>query len=168
MQIAANNPTRKSWLNVADNCDFPIQNIPFGVFITKDDIITIGTRIGEYAIDLGAFHQLGYFEGIPLTDDMFMQDSLNDFISDGRKTWRLVRNRIAEVFDAKNANLRDNLKHREVIIFDVNEVEMLLPISVGDYTDFYSSKEHATNVGVMFRGADNALMPIWFDMNLVL
>lgn len=164
MQIAANNPTRKSWLNVAENCDFPIQNIPFGVFITKDDIITIGTRIGEYAIDLGAFHQLGYFEGIPLTDDMFMQDSLNDFISDGRKTWRLVRNRIAEVFDAKNANLRDNLKHREVIIFDVNEVEMLLPISVGDYTDFYSSKEHATNVGLMFRGADNALMPNWLHM----
>lgn len=164
MQISANNPNRKSWLNVAENCDFPIQNIPFGVFITKDDIITIGTRIGEYAIDLGAFHQLGYFEGIPLTDDMFMQDSLNDFISDGRKTWRLVRNRIAEVFDAKNASLRDNLKHREVIIFDVNEVEMLLPISVGDYTDFYSSKEHATNVGVMFRGADNALMPNWLHM----
>ncbi|KUO68228.1 MAG: fumarylacetoacetase, partial [Lutibacter sp. BRH_c52] len=149
---------------VAENCDFPIQNIPFGVFITKDDIITIGTRIGEYAIDLGAFHQLGYFEGIPLTDDMFMQDSLNDFISDGRKTWRLVRNRIAEVFDAKNASLRDNLKHREVIIFDVNEVEMLLPIHVGDYTDFYSSKEHATNVGIMFRGADNALMPNWLHM----
>jgi fumarylacetoacetase len=164
MQIAANNPNRKSWLNVAENCDFPIQNIPFGVFITKDDIITIGTRIGEYAIDLGAFHQLGYFEGIPLTDDMFMQDSLNDFISDGRKTWRLVRNRIAEVFDAKNASLRDNLKHREVIIFDVNEVEMLLPIHVGDYTDFYSSKEHATNVGIMFRGADNALMPNWLHM----
>jgi fumarylacetoacetase len=164
MQIAANNPTRKSWLNVAENCDFPIQNIPFGVFITKDDIITIGTRIGEYAIDLGAFHQLGYFEGIPLTDDMFMQDSLNDFISDGRKTWRLVRNRIAEVFDTKNASLRDNLKHREVIIFDVNEIEMLLPISVGDYTDFYSSKEHATNVGVMFRGAENALMPNWLHM----
>ncbi|MFZ2284799.1 MAG: fumarylacetoacetase [Lutibacter sp.] len=164
MQIAANNPNRKSWLNVAENCDFPIQNIPFGVFITKDDIITIGTRIGEFAIDLGAFHQLGYFEGIPLTDDMFMQDSLNDFISDGRKTWRLVRNRIAEVFDAKNASLRDNLKHREVIIFDVNEIEMLLPISVGDYTDFYSSKEHATNVGGIFRGADNALMPNWLHI----
>ncbi|HEY9168910.1 MAG TPA: fumarylacetoacetase [Lutibacter sp.] len=164
MQIAANNPNRKSWLKVAEGCDFPIQNIPFGVFITRDDIITIGTRIGEYAIDLGAFHQLGYFEGIPLTDDMFMQDSLNDFISDGRKTWRLVRNRIADIFDEKNAILRDNLMHREVIIFDVNEVEMLLPISVGDYTDFYSSKEHATNVGLMFRGAENALMPNWLHM----
>lgn len=164
MLITANNPTRKSWLNIEKGCDFPIQNIPFGVFFTKDDIITIGTRIGEYAIDLGAFHQLGYFNGIPLTDDMFMQDSLNDFISDGRKTWRLVRNRIADVFDAKNPILRDNPKHRDVIIFDINEVEMLLPISVGDYTDFYSSKEHATNVGVMFRGKDNALMPNWLHM----
>ena len=102
MLITANNPDRKSWLKVEKGCDFPIQNIPFGVFFTKDDIITIGTRIGEYAIDLGAFHQLGYFDGIPLTDDMFMQDSLNDFISDGRKTWRLIRNRIADTFDAEH------------------------------------------------------------------
>ncbi|MFK5959062.1 MAG: fumarylacetoacetase [Lutibacter sp.] len=164
MLITANNPTRRSWLKVEKESDFPIQNIPFGVFFTKDDIITIGTRIGEYAIDLGAFHQLGYFDGIPLTDDMFMQDSLNDFISDGRKTWRLVRNRIAEIFDEKNSSLRDNVKHKEIIIFDVNEVEMLLPINVGDYTDFYSSKEHATNVGVMFRGKENALMPNWLHM----
>lgn len=164
MKISANNPNRKSWLHVDKNSDFPIQNIPFGVFITKEDIITIGTRIGDYAIDLGAFHQLGYFEGIPLTDDMFMQDSLNDFISDGRKTWRLVRNRIADIFDAKNEVLRDNTKHREIIIFDVDEIEMLLPVNVGDYTDFYSSKEHATNVGEMFRGKENALMPNWLHI----
>ena len=164
MQITANNPALKSWLCVKENCDFPIQNIPFGVFITKDDIITIGTRIGEYAIDLGAFHQLGYFKDIPLTDDIFMQDSLNDFIADGRKTWRLVRNRIADVFSAENTSLKNNQKHRDTIIFDVNEVEMLLPVDIGDYTDFYSSKEHATNVGVMFRGKDNALMPNWLHV----
>jgi fumarylacetoacetase len=164
MKITANNPDRKSWLPVESDSDFPIQNIPFGVFITKDDIITIGTRIGEFAIDLGAFHQLGYFDGIPLTDDMFMQDSLNDFIADGRKTWRLVRNRIADVFDKNNPKLQQNEKHKEVIIFDVNEVEMLMPIDVGDYTDFYSSKEHATNVGKMFRGEDNALMPNWLHI----
>ncbi|AMC10071.1 fumarylacetoacetase [Lutibacter profundi] len=164
MQITANNPDRKSWLHVNKDTDFPIQNIPFGVFLTKEDIITIGTRIGEYAIDLGAFHQLGYFDGIPLTDDMFMQDSLNDFIADGRKTWRLVRNRIADVFDAENSSLRENKKHRDIIIFDMNDVEMLLPIDVGDYTDFYSSKEHATNVGMMFRGKENALMPNWLHM----
>lgn len=164
MKITANNPDRKSWLPVDSDSDFPIQNIPFGVFITKDDIITIGTRIGEFAIDLGAFHQLGYFNGIPLTDDMFMQDSLNDFIADGRKTWRHVRNRIADVFDVNNPKLQQNKKHKEVIIFDVNEVEMLMPIDVGDYTDFYSSKEHATNVGKMFRGEDNALMPNWLHI----
>jgi fumarylacetoacetase len=164
MQIIANDPNRKSWLAFEKGSDFPIQNIPFGVFFTKENVITIGTRIGEYAIDLSAFHQLGYFDGIPLTDDLFMQDSLNDFIADGRKTWRLVRNRIAEVFDAENPSLRNNEKHKEVIIFDVNEVEMLLPVDVGDYTDFYSSKEHATNVGVMFRGKENALMPNWLHM----
>ena len=81
MLISANNPDRKSWLHVDKNSDFPIQNIPFGVFLTRDDIITIGTRIGDTAIDLGALHQLGYFDGIPLTDDIFLQDSLNDFIA---------------------------------------------------------------------------------------
>ena len=84
MPTHTNNPNRKSWLNVDAHSDFPIQNIPFGVFLTKDDVITIGTRIGDYAIDLGALQQLNYFEGIELTDDMFMQDTLNDFISDGK------------------------------------------------------------------------------------
>src|SRR6056300_613858 len=112
MPIETNNPSKKSWLEVAKNSDFPIQNIPFGVFLTRDDIITIGTRIGDYAIDLGALHQLGYFEGIPLTDDIFLQDSLNDFIADGRKTWRLVRNRIADIFDVTKSGLRDHKEHK--------------------------------------------------------
>lgn len=164
MPITANNPNRKSWLNVPKDSDFPIQNIPFGVFLTKDDIITIGTRIGDYAIDLGAMQQLNYFEGIELTDDMFMQDTLNDFISDGKKTWRLVRNRIGDLFDIENPKLRDNKEHREIIIFNINEVEMQLPVLIGDYTDFYSSKEHATNVGKMFRDPENALLPNWLHI----
>ena len=164
MLITANNTNRKSWLNVNKGSDFPIQNIPFGVFLTRDDIITIGTRIGDYAIDLGAMHQLGYFNEIPLTDDIFLQDSLNDFIADGRKTWRLVRNRIAEVFDTTNGELRDNAVHKDKIIFRMEEVEMQLPVEIGDYTDFYASKEHATNVGTLFRGADNALMPNWLHV----
>lgn len=164
MEITANNPKRKSWLTVNENSDFPIQNIPFGVFITKDDIITIGSRIGDYAIDLGALHQLGYFKGIPLTDDIFLQDNLNDFIADGRKTWRLVRNRIADIFDVKNSSLRDNPSHKDKIIFRMDEIEMLLPVSVGDYTDFYASKEHATNVGSLFRDPENALLPNWLHI----
>jgi fumarylacetoacetase len=164
MPITANDPKRKTWLDTAPDTDFPIQNIPFGVFLTRDDIITIGTRIGDYAIDLGALHQLGYFKGIELTDDIFLQDTLNDFISDGRKTWRLVRDRIADIFDKENAQLRDNKDHRQHILFTLDEVEMQLPVQVGDYTDFYSSKEHATNVGTMFRGKENALMPNWLHI----
>ena len=164
MPNIANDPQRKSWINVPENSDFPIQNIPFGVFITKEDVITIGTRIGNCAIDMGALQQLGYFEGIELTDDMFMQDTLNDFISDGKKTWRLVRNRLAELFDETNPTLRDNKEHREVVIFSVEDIEMLLPVQIGDYTDFYSSKEHATNVGKMFRDPENALLPNWLHI----
>lgn len=164
MPNKTNDPKRKSWLEVPENSDFPIQNIPFGVFLTKDDIITIGTRIGDFAIDLGAMQQLNYFEGIDLTDDMFMQDTLNDFISDGKKTWRLVRNRIGDIFDSNNPKLRDNKKHCDIIIFKMDEVEMQLPVLIGDYTDFYSSKEHATNVGKMFRDPENALLPNWLHI----
>ena len=164
MPNLANDPSRKSWINVPENSDFPIQNIPYGVFLTKEDVITIGTRIGECAIDMGALQQLGYFEGIELTDDMFMQDTLNDFISDGKKTWRLVRNRLAEIFDKENSLLRDNAEHREIIIFKMEDIEMQLPVLIGDYTDFYSSKEHATNVGKMFRDPENALLPNWLHI----
>ena len=164
MQISANNPDRTSWLHVDKNSDFPIQNIPFGVFLTRDDVITIGTRIGDTAIDLGALHQLGYFKDIPLTDDIFLQDTLNDFIADGRKTWRAVRNRIAEIFDAENTALKNNVKDKEVVLFRLDEIEMQLPVQIGDYTDFYSSIEHATNIGTMFRGKENALMPNWLHV----
>ena len=164
MLITANNPTRKSWLLVEKDSDFPIQNIPFGVFLTRDDIITIGTRIGDFAIDLGALHQLGYFSKIPLTDDIFLQDTLNDFIADGRITWRLVRNRIAEIFDLTNMELQENSEHKNRIIFRMDEIEMQLPVNIGDYTDFYASKEHATNVGSLFRDPKNALMPNWLHI----
>jgi len=164
MPLTANDPKRKSWLHVPKNSDFPIQNIPFGVFLTRDDIITIGTRIGETAIDLGALHQLGYFKGIDLTDDIFLQDTLNDFIADGRKTWRLVRNRISDLFLEGNVELRKNKDHCKEVLFRLDEIEMQLPVDVGDYTDFYASKEHATNVGSLFRDPDNALLPNWLHI----
>ncbi|MGB0776553.1 MAG: fumarylacetoacetase [Flavobacteriaceae bacterium] len=164
MNITANDPSRKSWISVDADSDFPIQNIPFGVFLTREDLITIGTRIGNTAIDLGALHQLGYFEGIPLTDDIFLQDTLNDFIADGRKTWRKVRNRIAEIFDVNNKGLQSNEGHKQNVLFHIDEIEMLMPVDVGDYTDFYASKEHATNVGTMFRDPENALLPNWLHL----
>ena len=164
MSLKTNDPSKKTWLQVAPNSDFPIQNIPFGVFLTRDDVVTIGTRIGDHAIDLGALHQLGYFNGIPLTDDIFLQDTLNDFISDGQKTWRLVRNRISEIFDITNPILKENQEHCKIVLFTMDEIEMQLPVQIGDYTDFYSSKEHATNIGSMFRDPENALLPNWLHI----
>ena len=164
MPLETNNPNKKTWLTVAKDSDFPIQNIPFGVFLTRDDIITIGTRIGDHAIDLGALHQLGYFKGIPMTDDVFLQDTLNGFISDGKKTWRAVRNRISEIFDVENPSLQNNTDHKKTVLFSIDEIEMQLPVQIGDYTDFYSSKEHATNVGTMFRDPENALLPNWLHI----
>lgn len=164
MPITANNTNRKSWLEVPENSDFPIQNIPFGVFLTKENVVTVGTRIGDFAIDLGAMQQLNYFEGIELTDDMFLQDTLNDFISDGKKTWRLVRNRIAEIFDEKNSKLQNNKKDRDIVIFKIDEIEMQLPVLIGDYTDFYSNKDHATNIGKMLNYPENALLPNWLHI----
>src|SRR5690606_12792185 len=115
----------------------------FGVILTKDAIVTIGTRIGDYAIDLNDLHQFGYFDGMDLTDDLFLHDTSNAFISSGGKTWRKVRNRIADIFDVKNPKLRDNEKDKAQIIFSISDIEMQLPVQIGDYTDFYSSKEHA-------------------------
>ncbi|WP_373017852.1 fumarylacetoacetase, partial [Muriicola sp.] len=112
----------------------------------------------------GALHQLGYFKDIPLTDDIFLQDTLNDFISDGKKTWRLVRNRISEIFQKSNQELQSNKEHQKIVLFTLDEIEMQLPVQIGDYTDFYSSKEHATNVGKMFRDPENALLPNWLHL----
>ncbi len=162
--LTANNTDRKSWLEIESNSDFPIQNIPFGVFMAHDDHITIGTRLGDWAVDLNVLHQLGYFEGITLPEDVFLQDTLNDFITLGRPICRQVRNRIADIFDAENDQLKNNQEHRNEVLFKVDEIQVLMPVFVQDYTDFYSSREHAENVGTMFRGKENALMPNWLHL----
>lgn len=162
--LTANNPNRKSWVETTENTDFPIQNLPFGVFLTEDNLVTIGTRIGDTAIDLGGLHQLGFFNNIELPGDVFLQDTLNDFITLGRPTWRKVRNRVAEIFDKENNELQNNSDYKAHILFPVDSVQMLMPVFTQDYTDFYSSKEHAMNVGIMFRGKENALMPNWVHM----
>lgn len=162
--LTANDPSRKTWLETSEDSDFPIQNIPFGVFMAEDDTVSIGTRIGNKAIDLSALHQLGYLSGLELPDDIFLQDTLNDFITLGRPACRAVRNRIAELFDANNKELQGKEDHLKEILFDADSVQMLMPVFIQDYTDFYSSREHAENVGIMFRGKENALMPNWLHM----
>ncbi|MCE2496329.1 MAG: fumarylacetoacetase [Flavobacteriales bacterium] len=164
MAISANDPNRQTWLSVPENSDFPIQNIPFGMFLRNDEALCAGTRIGDTAINLGALQQLGYFSGIDLPEGIFLENSLNAYMDLGKVINRAVRDRIAEIFDSGNEALQSNEDHKSAVLVSVDEIEMVLPIEIGDYTDFYSSKEHATNVGTMFRDPDNALLPNWLHI----
>lgn len=164
MQISANDPTRKTWVELPENTDFPIQNIPFGVIKKSNGDVVAASRIGDFAIDLNALHTLGYFGDIQLEDGIFQHGNLNPFIKNGRALPRKVRNRIADIFDQNNSELSSNEAHKSQVLIPIAQIEPLLPVQVGDYTDFYSSKEHATNVGTMFRDPDNALLPNWLHI----
>lgn len=161
--IRANNPELKSWLYIPHGSDFPIQNIPFGIFKPKNQANPrVGTRLGNFVIDLSVIAGLGYFkdEGIS-SDEVFNQNTLNQFISLGKPIWRSVRDKLSVIFDLENREFWNTPDFREEVVYKIQDVEMLMPVSVGDYTDFYSSIEHATNVGKMFRDADNPLLPNW-------
>ena len=159
--MSANNPELKSWIDVSENSDFPIQNIPFGIFKTADLTPRAATRIGETVIDLAALDEQGYFNGLNVSSEVFQQPVLNDFMALGRELTGEVRDRIAEIFSSGDESLRDDAEAKSHILHEADKVEMLLPVDVKDYTDFYSSLEHATNVGSMFRDPENPLLPNW-------
>ncbi len=154
-----NSPENKSWLVVPANSDFPIQNIPFSVFKTLRSEPRCCTRIGDTIIDLAALAENGYFDEIEMDSSVFYSSTLNDFMSCGKAITSKVRERIAWLFNSQNPEFPNQQKSE--ILFPADEILMLMPIAVGDYTDFYSSIEHATNVGKMFRDPENALLPNW-------
>jgi fumarylacetoacetase len=155
-------PKLKSFIAVPPDSHFPIQNLPYGVFKRRDpgDVRpTIGVAIGDHVLDLRALQD----EGV-LRTSFFSQPTLNAFMAAGRAVWRDVRQTLTRLLSADEPTLRDNAKLRDRALVPMRDVEMLLPVEIGDYTDFYSSKEHATNVGIMFRGKENALMPNWLHL----
>jgi len=163
--IPANNPQLSSWIPVSGNSDFPIQNLPFGIFSdAQNPQPRPASIIGDMVIDLRALSDLGYFNSLNIAPDVFTTPTLNAFLRLGKPIWRAVRQRLSDLFSSENNELKSNEAHRVNVLFPVQNVTMHLPVQVGDYTDFYSSKEHATNVGIMFRGADNALMPNWLHI----
>jgi fumarylacetoacetase len=159
--IEANNPALKSWVDVPQYSDFPIQNLPFGVFKTDYLTSVAGVAIGDYVLDLVYLHENGFLDGLGLPVGIFNQGYLNSFLALGRRKGREVRQRISELLRHDNDELKSNLVARELALFHMKEVEMQMPVRVGNYTDFYSSQEHATNVGAMFRDPKNALLPNW-------
>ncbi|WP_424961600.1 fumarylacetoacetase [Ekhidna sp.] len=159
MEIAANNPKLKSWVEVPANSDFPIQNLPFGIF-KKEGVKRVGVAIGEKVLDLAGLQNHGLFDGMGLPDGIFDREYLNDFMNLGKPTARKVRDRVSELLQEGNEELKNHYALQSVLN-DMDKVKMCLPVQVGDYTDFYSSEQHAFNVGSMFRDPDNALMPNW-------
>lgn len=159
------NPNLKSWIDVDSDSHFPIQNLPFGVFCPSNGgDLHVCTIIGDYVIDLSILDLNGVFANSNLQDTLvFDEPTLNAFMSLGRDAWKETRLILSNLFSEDNSDIRDS-KIKDDILFHVSDVEMRLPVDIGDYTDFYSSKEHATNVGKMFRGEENALMPNWLHL----
>jgi fumarylacetoacetase len=158
-----NDPTLRSFIPVDPASDFPIQNLPYGVFSARDGLAPrVGVAIGDYVLDLWELEQDGRLDVGEL--GVFSASTLNPFMALGPKVWSRTRARISELLRHDHPELRDNDELRRLALVPMVDAKLHLPIAVAGYTDFYSSKEHATNVGVMFRGKDNALQPNWLHM----
>uniref|UniRef100_K3WMZ7 Fumarylacetoacetase n=1 Tax=Globisporangium ultimum (strain ATCC 200006 / CBS 805.95 / DAOM BR144) TaxID=431595 RepID=K3WMZ7_GLOUD len=152
-----------SFVPVDMESDFPIQNLPYGVFSTKtNEHKRIGVAIGNFVLDLSVVANEGLFEGFDAA--CFNESSLNSFMAQGHHAWALARATIQKLLSADEPTIRDNEVLKAKALISSQNVIMHLPAKIGDYTDFYSSREHATNVGIMFRGKDNALQPNWLHL----
>lgn len=145
------------WLDIPKNSDFSIDNLPFGIFSTKTTSKRVGVAIGDSIIDLLACNDSGIFIGLKINNSVFENDFLNDFINLGKNKTNRVRKTIQEHLTDESSPLKLNNK----LLTPMNNAEMHLPVKIGDYTDFYSSIEHASNIGSMFRDPSNPLLPNW-------
>jgi fumarylacetoacetase len=146
-----------TWVSIPNNSDFSIHNLPFGVFSIGNSTKSLGIAIGAHIVDLHYWSQLGCFKEITLQNDVFAAETLNNFISLGKTVTNAIRNKVQEIL----CNPESPLKNDPRALVAQSEATMHLPVAIGDYTDFYSSIEHATNVGKMFRDPANALLPNW-------
>ena len=156
-------PELKSWVESAgrSDCDFPIQNLPYGVFHTAGTGPRVGVAIGDQILDLAVLAEAKLLQ---CGKDVFAQPRLNDFIALGPDAWRSVRAQVSALLSDTYQRLQTNTGLRERALVAQLDATMLLPVDVPGYTDFYSSKEHATNVGTLFRDPKNALLPNWSEL----
>ena len=158
-----NDPALRSFIAVDAESDFPIQNLPYGVFSTATKSARVGVAIGDRILDLAVLDSEGLID-VPPAANVFANCSINAFMALGPEVWSRVRARISELLRDNNPQLRDDKGLRDRVLAPMSQATLHLPIAVAGYTDFYSSREHATNVGIMFRGKDNALQPNWLHM----
>jgi fumarylacetoacetase len=150
-----------SFVEVPSDSHFPIQNLPYGVFRPRQGSTRVGVAIGEMVVDLALLGEAGLLGERARVERFFADSSLNRFMLAGRAEWSHVRSTLTRLLSADCPDLRDNSTLRSQAFHRVSDVAMLLPVEVKGYTDFYSSIEHATNVGALFRGRENALLPNW-------
>ncbi len=155
----------ESFIKVDPENHFPIQNLPYGVFRPPHDPAPrIGVAIGDYILDLAELERRGLLTDFGAEQKVFDREQLNAFLQLSRPAWTQVRSRLTDLLRADSRELRDNEPLRQQVLLPMDQCEMLLPIAVPDYTDFYSSRDHATNVGTMLRGADNARQETWLHL----
>ena len=159
-------PTLRSFVQVAEDSHFPIHNLPYGVFKpAAASRPRIGVAIGSEVLDLATLTDAGLLDGGDLGDGaVFSEPTLNALMSLGRPAWTAARSKLTRLLNENESTLRDNETLRDAAFHRQSSVEMVMPAAIGDYTDFYSSREHATNIGVMLRGKDNALQPNWLHL----
>eukprot|EP01059_Diplonema_ambulator_P022862 TRINITY_DN381_c0_g1_i1.p1 TRINITY_DN381_c0_g1~~TRINITY_DN381_c0_g1_i1.p1 ORF type:complete len:423 (+),score=94.20 TRINITY_DN381_c0_g1_i1:89-1357(+) len=151
-----------SWIEYEADCEFPIQNLPYGVFEGVDGGVRCGVAIGDKAVDLKALAGKGFFS--KKVQEAFTETRLNTFMGLGKEEWGPTREVLTKLFSSGEGGLRDDMGLREKAIFDLDQVRMVMPCKIGDYTDFYSSREHATNLGKMFRPNGDPLLPNWLHI----
>ena len=147
----------ETWIDIPKNSDFSIHNIPFGIFSTKDSKKRVGTAIGDMILDLKLSSDLGVFDNLTFDYNVFENEDLNDFISLGKS----ITNNVRLIIQKELSDSSSVLRNQSNLLINQSDVEMHLPLKIGDYTDFYSSIEHATNIGSMFRDPSNPLLPNW-------
>jgi len=161
-------PALRSWVPVPPDSHFPIQNLPYGAFCRGDnDVPEIGVAIGEYVLSVNELAEAGLLDDVAAAGGRFsfeQQLDLNLFLMYGPKAWRAVRARLSEILRHDNSRLRDDAGLRGRALIPQAEVAMEVPVDIHDYTDFYSSRQHAANVGTMLRGPENALQPNWLHL----
>lgn len=152
----------ESWIEIPESCDFPLENLPYGIAKLSNEKAVAVTRIGDTIIDLQSLSALNVFSDLKIANaDIFNQPVLNNFIELGKDLHVKVRERLQEIFGIGSMNTELTEKIKQYSLYAADGVKMLMPVKVTDYTDFYSSIEHATNVGKMFRDPANALLPNW-------
>lgn len=153
-----------TWLTVPEDSDFSIYNIPFGIASLEEGKTFVASILGDQVIDCKALFLLGYLHGHGLNENLLSGPYLNPFISLGKKETSAIRQQIISIFTDKNHPLATQAQHRSQVLIHVQEVALHMPVQVPNYSDFYSSIDHATNVGKMFRDPANALLPNWKHM----